>query len=71
MKYQIGNLLALVFCVGILIWPIWSMLPLHWVFKVLLSFLALIIAAFFVERIASRWVNKLLAGKSEKGDSTR
>ena len=67
MKYQIGNLLALVVCAAVLIWPVWSMLTLHWGIKILLSLLALIVAGFFVERIASRWINKLLEGKSPKG----
>lgn len=61
MKYFFGNTVALIVVAGLLIWPLWSMTSLHWGVKSALSAVALLLAAFFVERIASKWVNKLMA----------
>jgi len=60
MKYFFGNILALIVVAGVLIWPLWVMTSLHWGVKSGLTVVAILLAAFFVERIASKWVNKLM-----------
>jgi hypothetical protein len=60
MKYVLGNLGALAVTVGLLLWPIWSFVEAHWAVKTLLSLLAVVGSAFFVERLLSKWVNNLI-----------
>lgn len=60
MKYFFGNILALIFFACVLIWPLWTQTSLHWGAKAGLSFVALLLAALFVERVASKLVNGLV-----------
>lgn len=60
MKYFFGNILALIVVSGVLIWPLWAKTSLHWGAKTGLTLVALLFAAFFVERVASKWVNRLV-----------
>jgi len=60
MKYFLGNTFFLVLIAGALIWPLWAKTSLHWGAKTGLTVVSLFLAAFFVERVASRWVNRLV-----------
>ncbi len=60
MKYFLGNILALIVVAGVLIWPLWATTSFHLGAKTGLTFVALIFASFFVERVASKWVNSLV-----------
>lgn len=60
MKYFLGNTLALIVVAGVLIWPLWAKTSFHWGAKTALTVVALMFAAFFVERVASKWVNRLM-----------
>jgi len=60
MKYFVGNTLCLIAVAGFLIWLVWEKTALHWGSKTALTIFAFFFAAFFVERVASKWVNKLI-----------
>lgn len=60
MKYFFGNILALIVVACVLIWPLWAMTSLHWEAKTGLTVVALLFTAFFVERVASKWVNRIV-----------
>ncbi len=61
MKYFIGNIFALIVASGAIIWPLWLIESLHLIGKIALSLLAVVFVAFFVERLASKWVNKFVS----------
>jgi hypothetical protein len=60
MKYFVANLITLLIVAGFMILPIWAYLQVHWGIKAVLSIIALLVAAFFVERIASKWSNRIV-----------
>lgn len=61
MKYFLGNVIAFLVFTGLLLWPIWALISLHWGFKLLLSIAVFAIAAYFVERVLSKRVNRIIA----------
>jgi len=60
MKYFFGNTVILILVAGMLICPLWAMTSIHWGVKIALTIVAYLFAAFFVEKIASKWVNKIV-----------
>jgi hypothetical protein len=61
MKYFIAHVIALIFVASALIIPMWNFFSIHFAIKIIVGFLLLLLSGFFVERIASRWINRLVA----------
>lgn len=59
--YLAANLSVFALTTTVLGWLVWEYLPAHWTLKALASFVALVTAAFWSERVASRWVNTIVA----------
>lgn len=59
-RYLFANTLAILICWVSIVWPIWSLLSWHWSVKTGISLVGFLVAAFFVERIACKWVNGLI-----------
>jgi hypothetical protein len=61
MKYFIAHVIALLIATTALIIPMWACVHAHFILKLILGALALLSSGFFVERVASKWINKLVA----------
>jgi hypothetical protein len=61
MKFVLANLIAFGVISAAAIWPIWSVLDLHWAIKIAMSLAVVVAAGFFEERILSRMVNRLVS----------
>ena len=61
MKYLLGNLFAFAATSGLLLWPVWGLLEAHFAVKLAMSAIVVVGAAFFIERVLSKWINKLVA----------
>jgi membrane protein implicated in regulation of membrane protease activity len=61
MKFLITNIITLIICTTAIVWPLWELTSIHWWLKLALSFIALIVAGFFVERVTSKITNKLIS----------
>ena len=61
MKYFITHVIVLIMVTAALNFPIWEFVEAHLLIKIFLGGLALLISGFFVERVASKWINKLVA----------
>jgi hypothetical protein len=60
MKFLVANLLTLLALASMGIWPLWTLLEVHWAAKVGLSLVVVIASGFIEERFLSRFVNKLV-----------
>lgn len=59
-RYLFANTLVILICWICILWPVWSLLSWHWTAKAVVSMVGFLVAAFFVERIACKWVNGLI-----------